>query len=490
MGRPWRTDGRWGVLGLLGACACSLIDGKFNECSTNSDCAAGKICVADPQNTQQNVCVPLLTPPGCSGVPDAGILPTYGDVDAGELHLGATLAFTSATGINTNKVENLNAMAMALDEINQSIGAGHKTFVLHVCDNGGDSAQIHPQVEWMINTLGVPAILIPGSTNVITAAADTIPAGVLVMSPTATSPSITSLAKNPDGGPALLWRTAPSDVLQGRVIADLLMGVGPFDGGSALPQAAKVAIIYSDESYGQGLQQAIQNEFDAGTRTLDTFNYPLGGDVTTAVGQLVTFHPQVTVCIGFPSDVPRIVNTAAGMGLTAAGGHRWLFTDAAKDPSIITAVTDPSQIASALGTAPAQGAGAAYSTFSMRFINRFGVDPSNYGFTSHSYDATYLLALAGSYAVGSANTAPMTGIAMEVGLTRVSDLTASTYDLGPSGYIGARSDLQNGRTINVDGASGALDFDPTTGESLAPIEIWGIDGGVFQTLATVTPPSN
>ena len=52
------------------------------------------------------------------------------------------------------------------------------------------------------------------------------------MSPTATSPSITQLPKTLNGSAPLIWRTCPSDNLQGEVIADLLMGPSPLDVGS------------------------------------------------------------------------------------------------------------------------------------------------------------------------------------------------------------------------------------------------------------------
>jgi hypothetical protein len=60
------------------------------------------------------------------------------------------------------------------------------------------------------------------------------------------------------------------------------------------------------------------------------------------------------------------------------------------------------------------------------------------------------------------------------------------------GYARAASLLNDGNTIHVVGASGPLDFDPTSGDlNSAPIEIWTIDTTgsvpVFHTTTTVTP---
>ena len=37
--------------------------------------------------------------------------------------------------------------------------------------------------------------------------------------------------------------------------------------------------------------------------------------------------------------------------------------------------------------------------------------------------------------------------------------------------------LQSEVSIDVEGSSGALDYDPITEETFAPIEVWDIDGG-------------
>jgi branched-chain amino acid transport system substrate-binding protein len=473
---------------------CSLIDNHFNECSTGADCKAGDVCATDSANPSWHFCVPDTTPTGCSGVPAAAILATYGDIDGGILHLGATINFTSSPGVvQQNKVEDMNAIAMALNEINQNQGTGEQTFVMHVCDTAGDNNLVETQVQWLMSQHNVQAIIVPGSGQVTAAAKYTLPAGVVIMSPTATSPSLIALNQAGDGGPPLFWRTCPSDNLQGEVIAGLLMGA--YDAGSAYSSATQIGLAYTSDLYGTGLQSIIQAKFDGGPgRTLTAFEYTRDApDLSGLINGLASLSPkpQVTILIAYPEDVPRIINAAVlDAGLSAANGNHWLFTDSAQSSQIISGVSDFAQIATAIGTAPAQGAGPAYGSFASSFKSQFGVDPGGYGYTSQSYDATYLLALGGSFAVGSNGTSPFTGERIATGLTRLATPGANTYQLGPSQFIGARGDLENGRTIQVQGASGPLAFDPTTGESPAPIEIWGItDAGIVQ-VAVVQPPSS
>jgi branched-chain amino acid transport system substrate-binding protein len=485
---------------------CSFIVDHFNECTTSADCAPGLTCVADPQNSGQHFCVDI--PAGCSGIEDAGILATYGDVDAGTLHLGATINFTATTnGVTTlalDKVENMKAIALALSDINSNLGAGHETFVLHVCDTQGNTSLETTQVTWMMSQLGVPAFIIPGSGQVEDAAQFTVPAGALIMSNTATSPAITSLSANdPDSGVRLIWRTCPSDNLQGSVVADLLLGQalpgeGSFDAGS-LSTATQIAVLYSNESYGTGLENVIFSTFtasaDAG-RNMTAIPYTRDntGPPTqqSAVAQLAALSPpvQATVLIGFPEDVPNIINEAVTAGVTAASGNRWVFTDAAQDPSLVTGVTDFSQIATAIGTAPAQGAGAAYAQFSQEFQATYG-SPPNYGFTSQSYDAMYLLALAADFSVGNDNSQPLTGARMAKGLGQMSSMTASPSLLLAADYIAERSTIQMGGSLNIEGASSHFDFDAATGDSPAPIEIWGpLPDAGLPAIVTVQPTGN
>jgi branched-chain amino acid transport system substrate-binding protein len=485
--------GWFAVCAVVGVAGCSIIDGKFNECKVDSDCSNGRICVGDPLVPGQNFCIVNSTPVGCSGILDAGVFADYGDVDAGTIHIGAAINFTSTGGVlSESKVANYDAIKLAIDEINANQGAGHRTFVIHTCDTAGDSNQLKTQVAWLIQHWQVPAIIIPGSTNVLTANALTTPAGVMIMSPTATSPSISqlgTLAEDPDSGTRLVWRTCPSDALQGSVIADLIDGTSTYDAGFGDP--TRIGIIYTNESYGQGLEDVISTRIaDAGVQLKTNFYTRDGTDYMAAMDTLALFAPNVTVLVAYPEDTPKILNYATSMHpeLTADAGHRWLFTDSAKDPSLISGVTNFDEIATASGTAPAQGAGAAYPTFSQRFQNEYGIDPSDYGFTSHSYDAMYLIALGADFAVGSDNAAPLTGARIAQGLAQVS--SGPDEKLGTADYVGARAALQSGQSVNVNGTSGPLDFDPLTGESPAPIEYWGITPTDFQTLAIIVPPAD
>jgi hypothetical protein len=82
---------------------------------------------------------------------------------------------------------------------------------------------------------------------------------------------------------------------------------------------------------------------------------------------------------------------------------------------------------------------------------------------------------------------PITGPAMAQGLCQVSSLQASPLELQPSQFETAAQQLENGNAINVDGASGALDFNCATGEAPSDYAVWTVNGGTFTQVGLVAP---
>ena len=129
----------------------------------------------------------------------------------------------------------------------------------------GDSVCIDPavaiaQAEKMINDDNVMAIMGPNCsgntgaviTNVL------VPNGIVSISPSATSPALTTLE---DGG--WFFRTAPSDARQGPVLASIAMSRGQTD----------MAVTHSNSDYGKGLADAFVTAYEA-----------MGGTVTVMAG--------------------------------------------------------------------------------------------------------------------------------------------------------------------------------------------------------------
>ncbi|WP_224242526.1 ABC transporter substrate-binding protein [Hyalangium gracile] len=451
---------------LLGGCSLTTAGG-LSECETSTDCGENQVCTA-------NFCVPL--PAGCGE--------RYGDPSADAVQIGAALPLSlSATNPDAGKDESeqqgINAILLALEEINQR-GAAGKKLALHFCDTAGDPARTALQTQWLVTEKKIVALMTGGSTQTLAASEVTLKNNVLTMSSSATSPELAGVADRNGGTVGLLWRTAPSDVIQGKVVANLLAT------DSRFASATKIGLLYLDDPYGQGLFNVITGLLKPPAKIVKAFPYTRRTEstITSAVTKLDAEDPDLTVVVGFEDDASLIVKRASNTThLKASAGHRWFFTDSAKDQALLEDATVKAQVQDAYGTAPAPNGGQAFDSFQSRFIAKYGRDPSNFSFTAHSYDSMYLFGLAVAYSQGTSGT--VTGPKMAEGLTRLS--SGKSYQLTSVNFLDAAGDLAANRSIDVEGASGSLLFDDT-GEAPSPIELWQVTNDVFRQVATVPPP--
>ena len=72
-------------------------------------------------------------------------------------------------------------------------------------------------------------------------------------------------------------------------------------------------------------------------------------------------------------------------------------------------------------------------------------------------------------------------------MAQVSNDAGLSVPLDPPDLNTAISEFAAGRSVNVVGASGDLDFDKSTGEAPGPIGIWEVVDGGFQTLQYLSP---
>ena len=132
--------------------------------------------------------------------------------------------------------------------INSNGGVLGKDFEVFIEDDEGDKTLSDDRARTLITEHNVAALMSGSSSRSLSIFNDAaFDAGVLFISPTATSPSITDL--NDDD---LFWRTAPSDAFQGRVAADYAK--------NTLNQS-DVGIFYVNNEYGAGLAEEFSNNY-------------------------------------------------------------------------------------------------------------------------------------------------------------------------------------------------------------------------------------
>ncbi len=129
-----------------------------------------------------------------------------------------------------------------------------------------------------------------------------IPNGMAMISPSATSPGLSTMEDN-----GLFFRTAPSDAREGEVMAEILQERG----------VKSIALTYTNNDYGKGLADAIQTSFEAvgGEVTIVAAHEDGKADYSAEVGALASAGGDILVVAGYlDQGGPGIINAALDTG--------------------------------------------------------------------------------------------------------------------------------------------------------------------------------
>ncbi len=151
-----------------------------------------------------------------------------------------------------------------------------------------DAAAATAAAERLITSDKVNGIVGGDCSGVTTAALTNVamPNGMVMISPSATSPALTSIEDN-----GLFFRTAPSDARQGEVMTDVVLEHG----------IKTVAVTYTNNDYGKGLADAFQSAFEAkgGTVTINASHEDGKADYSAEVGALASAGGEALVVAGY-----------------------------------------------------------------------------------------------------------------------------------------------------------------------------------------------
>ena len=113
-----------------------------------------------------------------------------------------------------------------------------------------------------------------------------IPNGMVMISPSATSPGLSTMEDN-----GLFFRTSPSDAREGQVMADVLTDRG----------VKSIALTYTNNDYGKGLADAIVTSFEAvgGEVTISAAHEDGKADYSAEVGALASAGGDILVVAGY-----------------------------------------------------------------------------------------------------------------------------------------------------------------------------------------------
>jgi ABC-type branched-subunit amino acid transport system substrate-binding protein len=270
-----------------------------------------------------------------------------------------------------------------------------------------------------------------------------VAAGVVQFSPANTSADFTEYNDN-----GLYWRTAPSDVLQGEVLGNLIAE----DGNATL------GLIVLNDSYGTGLAQFTKEAFEAagGEVVAEALFNEGDSSFDAQISEVTAANPDAIALITF--DQAKIITPAlVGSGYP---GENLYFVDG--NLADYSADWAPGLVTGAKGTLPGLDVGT-LGDFTDRLLE---VDPAltDYSYAAESYDAVVLLALA-AYAANSTDGTEIAKYLQQVSGGSGDGEKVSSFEEGIAL-------LDEGEQIDYDGPSGPITFDENGDPTEATIGIF------------------
>jgi branched-chain amino acid transport system substrate-binding protein len=266
---------------------------------------------------------------------------------------------------------------LAVKEINEAGGVLDKP-VEHIEGDSGDTQQdvANPTVDRLL-AANVDVIIGAASSGVSMTVIDKITsAGVVHYSPANTSPDFTDYEDN-----GLYFRTAPSDVLQGRILGETILADGCTD----------VGVMALQDPYGEGLAEnvglAVTGGGGALTPEAPIFYDPAASNFDAQVNELSSANPGCVVLIGFEESA-KVIGSMVSAGIGPQDVPLYLV-----DGNLSNTLGDDLPPGILEGTRGSLPGAEATEEFRERLLT---VDPelTDFSYAAESYDAVVTSALA------------------------------------------------------------------------------------------------
>lgn len=302
--------------------------------------------------------------------------------------------------------------------------------------------------------------LINGGTHAIVGAAssgvsklfidEVVAAERLMISPANTSPDFTDWNDN-----NLYWRTAPSDLLQGEVLGNLIASDG----------VVNLGIIYLNDAYGTGLEKQLTETFEAANGSVVASESYNAGDTTfdAQISSVMAQNPDAIALITF-EEAKTIIPALDAAGFDTS---KLYFVDG--NIADYSEDFDPGLLEGAKGTQPGPDLGDDFrSELNEVWTAEGNEELANWNYAAESYDAVVLAALS-ALAADSVE-----GPDMAAKMQEVSGGTGGGEKV--SDFAEAAQIIVDGGVVDYDGPSGPITFDENGDPTEATIGIFQYDG--------------
>ncbi len=351
---------------------------------------------------------------------------------------------------------------LAVAHLNAAGGVNGRPVELVVGDTGSELEVVLAEARRLVEEEGVHAIVGPDRSSFTLAVVEAVtkPAGIPTISPSATSPLLTTA--DDDG---YLFRSITSDAAQGPALAALARDEG----------YTNVGVIFFDDAYGRGLAESFEAAWsDAGGKLATA---PINGESDSYLSELrmlAESGAEVLVVITFVSQAEIFLREALEQELF----DRFLFVDATKRQYLLD-VIGAEHLSGMKGTSHAP----APETESLRlyleaYRAMFG-EPSGSDFVPTTYDAVIAIGLAAAKA-GSTD-----GAAIRDALPQVAGPGGQEVLPGAAGVAQALAIIAQGGEVDYQGVATKLDWDAAGDVPAGQIGIWQFAAGGIEELRVV-----
>jgi len=281
-----------------------------------------------------------------------------------------------------------------------------------------------------------------------------IPGQIPQLSPASTSPLLTVLPA--DEGKDFLFRTCPSDALQGVIAGKLAWDLG----------YKTAAVLWVNNPYGKGLAEQFKESFEfRGGKVLAMVPHDeaVAPSYVAELKKATEGKPDVLFCVSYPGHATIYLKEAIEGGFI----DKFLFCDGTKSVDMPKEV-GPEHLAGFFGTVAAPAMGDSYSIFVAEYNATYGTLPP-LPYIDGTYDAVAVIGLAAAKC--EADGKDITPICIRDNLREVANPPGETITPGAESLKKALGLLKEGKDINYEGAAGSVDFDKN-GDVVTPIMIW------------------
>ncbi len=346
-------------------------------------------------------------------------------VIADDIKVGIILGFTGPIESLTPDMASGAELALAEASESGNLLGGQKVVGVRADSTCVDAAAATAAAERLITSDNVAAIMGADCSGVTTAIANNVavPNGVVMVSPSATSPALSTIDDN-----GFFHRTSPSDARQGQVLTDVLMSRG----------IKEVAVTYTNNDYGKGLDESFRGAFEAagGKVSMSAAHEDGKADYSAEVGALAASGSEHLAVFGYVDQGGKGIIQGS---IDADAFSNFVMADGMVGESLLEAIG--SDLDGAIATLPGGASGA--DAF-QEYGNSKGIK-SDGPFVPESYDAAALIALA-IQAAGSADRGAIQANMMAVA-------NAPGEEIGPGELGKALQILADGGEVNYQGAT-------------------------------------